>query len=134
MYGRYGFDALGRFLFVLSVVFWALSIVFRFTPLKKVYYVFWGLNLLIYAFALFRIFSRNTLARSAENERYLRVREKIVPRFQRFKTDKLDKNYVFRPCPHCGSRLRLRRIRGKHTARCPKCGERFTVRILIGPK
>ena len=132
MYGRYGFDALGRFLFVLSIVFWGLSFVFRFTPLRSAYYVFWGLNLLIYAFALFRIFSKNTRARSAENERYLRFREKIVPPFQRFKADKLDKNYVFKPCPHCGSRLRLKRIKGKHTVRCPKCGVSFTVRIFFG--
>ena len=134
MYGRYGFDAFGRFLFVLSVVFWAASFVLRFTPLRRVYYVFWALNLIIYAYALFRIFSKNVLARSAENERYLRLREKIVPRFSRFKTEKLNRDYVFKRCRNCGSRLRLRRLRGRHTARCPKCGEQMTVYILFGAK
>ena len=134
MYGRYGFDQLGRFLFILSVVFWALSIVFRFTPLRSVYYVFWLLNLGIYAYALFRILSKNILKRTEENERYLRIREKVTPRLRRFKADKMDRNYVFKRCPKCSARLRMKRVRGRHNTRCPKCGERFSVRILFGPK
>jgi predicted RNA-binding Zn-ribbon protein involved in translation (DUF1610 family) len=134
MYGRYGFDALGRFLFILSLVFWALSFIFRFTPLKYAYYVFWGLNLIIYGYALFRIFSKNILARTAENERYLRLRGKFMPGLQRLKAEKLDKDHVFKRCPHCGTRLRLRRVRGKHNTRCPKCGTAFTLRIFFGPK
>ncbi len=134
MYGRYGFDALGRFLFILSLVFWALSFIFRFTPLKYAYYVFWGLNLIIYGYELFRIFSKNILARTAENERYLRLRGKFMPGLQRLKAEKLDKDHVFKRCPHCGTRLRLRRVRGKHNTRCPKCGTAFTLRIFFGPK
>ncbi len=134
MYGRYGFDQLGRFLFILSLVFWALSIVFRFTPLRSVYYVFWLLNLAIYVFALFRILSKNILKRTEENERYLRIREKVVPRYMRFKADKMDKNYVFKRCPNCSARLRLKRVRGRHNTRCPKCGTKFSVFILFGPK
>ena len=132
MYGRYGFDAFGRFLFLLSLVFWGLSLIFRFTPLKSAYYVFWALNLIIYIYAFFRIFSKNIVSRAAENERYLRVRERVMPKLDRLKQEKLDRNYVFKRCPHCNSRLRLRRIKGKHTTRCPKCGTQFTVRIFFG--
>ena len=134
MYGRYGFDQLGRFLFILSLVFWAVSFVLRFTPLKKAYFVFWILNLVIYAFALFRIFSKNVLKREAENNAYLRLREKVMPRINAFKADNLDKNYVFRRCPKCSSRLRLKRVRGRHTVKCPRCGTKFKIFILFGQK
>ena len=134
MYGRYGFDQLGRFLFILSLVFWAISALLRFTPFYKAYFVFWLLNTLIYVFAIFRILSRNTYQRTVENERYLRLRERVVPRAQKFKRDKMDPDYFYKACPHCGSRLRLRRIRGKHNTRCPKCGTKFTVRVWFGKK
>lgn len=134
MYGRYGFDQLGKFLFILSLVFWALSVVFRFTPLRKAYFIFWLLNTLIYVYAIFRILSKNTYQRTVENERYLRVRERFVPGWRKFKTEKLDKNYVFKLCPHCGSRLRLKRVRGSHTTKCPRCGTQFKVYIVFGNK
>ena len=35
-------------------------------------------------------------------------------------------------CPFCGTKLRLRRVKGKHTSRCPKCGQKFTVRVWRG--
>ena len=132
MYGRYGFDQLGRFLFILSIVFWALSLFFRFTPLRRVYFVFWALNTLIYIYAIFRILSKNTYQRTVENERYLRVRGKVFPKWIKFKTERLDKDYIFKKCPYCGARLRLKRKRGKHTTRCPKCGTEFSVRIIFG--
>ena len=134
LYGRYGFDRFGGFLFILSMVFWAISLLLRFTPFRKVYFVFWLLNTLIYVYAIFRILSRNTYRRQRENERYLRIREKVVPRAQKFKREKMDADYFFKVCPHCGTRLRLRRVRGKHNTRCPKCGTRFTVRVWFGKK
>ncbi len=134
MYGRYGFDQLGRFLFCLSLVFWGLSFVFRILFLRRLYFVFWLLNLLIYAFAIFRILSKNTYARTVENERYLRLRAKVLPKWQKFKAEKTDSGYVFRKCPHCGSRLRLKRVRGRHTTKCPRCGTKFKVFVLFGKK
>ena len=59
MAGRYGFDQLGRFLFGLSIVFWLISAILRWTPFSKAYFVFWLLNTLIYFYAIFRILSRN---------------------------------------------------------------------------
>ena len=52
----------------------------------------------------------------------------------KFKAENMDKSYVFRKCPHCGSRLRLKRVRGSHTARCPRCGTKFKVFILFGDR
>ena len=132
MYGRYGMDQFGRFLFILSLVFWAISAILRWTPLYKAYLVFWLLNTAIYVFAFYRILSRNTWQRQVENERYLRFREKMLP-FVRSGKEKLgSRDYIFRKCRFCGAKLRLKRVRGAHTTRCPKCGKTFRVRVLFG--
>ncbi|MBQ7689073.1 MAG: hypothetical protein IJT27_07655 [Clostridia bacterium] len=135
MYGRYGMDQLGRFLFILSIVFWAISLILRWTPFRKAYFVFWLLNTIIYIFAFYRILSRDTYRRTVENERYLHFREKMLP-FARDGKAEFQKitnpDYVFRKCRFCGAKLRLRRKRGKHTTRCPKCGKTMTVRVLFG--
>ena len=132
MAGRYGFDQLGRFLFGLSMVFWLLCIPLRFLPFPHVYFVFWALNLGLYVFAFFRIFSRNTYRRTVENERYLHFRQRIAPFLLRQKEKYGDPEFFFKNCPFCGTKLRLRRVRGKHTSRCPKCGQKFTVRVWRG--
>ena len=59
MQGRYGFDRLSRFIFLLSFVFWGLCLIARFTPWHWLYIVFSLLNTLLYIGALFRIFSRD---------------------------------------------------------------------------
>ena len=134
MYGRYGFDQFGRFLFILSMVFWALCFVLRFIPLRRVYVLYSVcsfLNTAIYVYAFFRILSRNTYKRSVENERYLRFRNKVIPLLDKKTANIRDKNYVYRKCPKCGAKLRLKRIKGKHTTKCPKCGAKFNVRVFI---
>lgn len=130
MYGRYGYDQLGRFLFILSIVFWALSLIFRFTPFRRIYFVFWLLNTLIYIFAFYRIFSKNTYQRTLENEKYLQLRQRLYPKWESFSKRKLDKTYIYKNCPNCNTKLRLKRVRGKHTTKCPKCGTKFNVRVL----
>lgn len=136
MAGRYGFDQLGRFLFGLSIVFWLVSAVLRWTPFHKAYFVFWLLNTAIYIYALFRIFSRNTYSRTVENERYLRLRGRVLPflmqKKEQYGNKYGDPDYFFKNCPFCGTKLRLRRVKGKHTSRCPKCGQKFTVRVWRG--
>ena len=129
MTGRYGFDALARFLFILSLVFWAIGAVLRATPLTHAYYVFWAINVAIYAFAVFRILSKDTWKRTLENERYLRLRGRFLPFFRGVKTRAADREHVFRRCRYCRAKLRLKRLRGRHTTRCPQCGRTFRVFI-----
>lgn len=130
MVGRYGFDQLTRFLFILSIVFWVLSGVFRFLPLPRVHFIFWLLNTALYVFAFYRMFSKNIDRRTLENERYLQLKSRIYPKWSDFSKKHLDKDYLYKACPHCGTRLRLRRIRGKHKTKCPKCGTKFTIRVF----
>ena len=71
MYGRYGFDQLGRFLFALAFVFWVLCFFVRFLPWQFLYAMFSGINTALYIVAFFRILSKNTYKRTLENEKYL---------------------------------------------------------------
>ncbi len=131
MYGRYGFDQLGRFLFTAGLVCALLCMFLRFLPVPGIYYVCSALNTLFYVYALFRILSKNTLARSAENDRYLRIRSKVLPVIDAKTKNLRDKNYIYKKCPKCSAKLRLRRIKGKHVTKCPKCGQKFNVRVFI---
>lgn len=131
MAGRYGFDQLGKFLFALSFVFWAACAIVRFLPFYRVYLVFSSLNTIIYVYAIFRILSKNCYQRTVENERYLRLRNKIAPFIKDRSSERRDKNYVFKKCPRCKSKLRLKRIKGTHTAQCPRCGKKFRVRVFV---
>ena len=135
MYGRYGFDQFGRFLFGLGIFFWAVCFLLRFALAFKTMYIIYRvcsvLNTAVYVYAVFRILSRNTYKRSLENEKYLRIRNKVVPVLEK-KTENLrNKEYIFKKCPKCGAKLRLKRIKGKHTTRCPQCGAKFNVRVFI---
>lgn len=134
MQGRYGFDRLSRFIFLLSFVFWGLCLIARFTPWHWLYIVFSLLNTLLYIGALFRIFSRDIASRTLENERYLQFCSRTLPKFDRMKASLADREHAYRHCPACGSLLRLKKIRGKHTTHCPKCGKKFKVSIIFGKK
>lgn len=129
MYGRYGFDQLGRFLFGLAFVFWILCFFVRFLPWQFLYAMFSGINTALYIVAFFRILSRNTYKRTLENEKYLQLRSKVLP-FVTKKTQKFkDRDHIFKNCPKCKAKLRLARIKGKHITKCPKCGTKFNVRV-----
>ena len=79
MYGRYGFDQLGKFLMGAGFVMAILSIPLRFLPTHIPYVICSSLNSVFYIVAFFRILSRNIMRRTAENEQYLRIRNKVLP-------------------------------------------------------
>ena len=111
--GRYGYDELGRMLFLLAVVlmlvgwlggrfltpYLSLATVLAYVPLA------WG---------IFRIYSRNYEKRSAENAAYLRFLGRLKDRDHRY----------FR-CPGCRQLVRVPRKKGKINITCPKCGRQF---------
>ena len=120
MYGRNGPDTLYYFFFALallaSVCQWFTHSIIP-TILSSVFIVL----------ALFRCFSRNIYRRRRENEAFRRFLCRIRMLFQRKK--RVPKTHVFRDCPFCKSRLRLRREKGKHNVRCPRCNTLFETRI-----
>lgn len=131
MYGRYGVDHLSRFLMTAGLVMAVLCLFLRFLPTSVPYYICSLLNTLFYVVAFWRILSRNIPKRTLENQRYLRIRDKLIPSYEERAKSMKDRNYIYKKCPKCSAKLRLQRIKGKHVTKCPKCGTKFNVRIFI---
>lgn len=119
MAGRYGVDQLSIQLLVLYFIIEAFAMLFH---LKWLNYV--ALALLGYNF--YRIFSKKTYRRSAENTRYLQM---IYPYQQWFAKKKSRfqnrKTYKYFKCPNCKQELRVPKGRGELTITCPKCRTQF---------
>ena len=123
MNGRYGPDQLYRGLLVL---FFALMVINLFVPGGVFYY----LSIAVFAFSMFRVFSRNFAKRSEENRRYVAwldgTKKKLLQIRNRFR----DRNtHVYRPCPNCKTTLRLKKQVGTMHVRCPKCKTEFDINI-----
>ena len=118
MMGRYGNDQLNRFLMILAVIFFVLS-------LFKIPFVYLlGIICLFYAY--FRMFSRNTYKRSLENNWYLKKSYKIRQFLATFKRDmQMRKTHHIYRCPSCKQKIRIPRGKGKIEIRCPKCYHTF---------
>ena len=69
-YGRYGGDQLNWALLILYLLLWLLGVVTRIV-------VFPILSWLLFFLVLFRMLSRNTAKRWAENQKFLRVWNKV---------------------------------------------------------
>ena len=128
MYGRYGNDALNRFLFILYFVIWAVSLFFR----RAVAGVFFAIVLwVILGFLLFRTLSRNIPARQAENWRYLSLQNTLKRWFTHQVTRVKDvRRYRYRRCPACKCMLRLPIKRGRRTVTCRRCHKQFKAFFL----
>ena len=112
MYGRYGTDALNRFLSVVALVLMVVSVIVGWTPIYL-------LAVAIVAFSLFRSFSRNTWKRQRENQVYLQAFSRIKTRHRQRKT------HCFFTCKSCRTTLRVPKGRGRMIITCPKCKNKF---------
>ena len=122
MYGRYGQDNLNRFLTVLALILFVVSIFTRWSVLNS-------LAMVILVFCLFRMFSRNTEKRGRENLAYLNVAGKVTGFFKRIKTRLSQmKTHRFYKCPSCKQQLRVPKGKGRINIRCPKCQMSFEKR------
>ena len=70
MQGRYGTDKLNNALWVLLLILWFVNI---FVWNRVARYIIDGIMLLIIVLICFRMFSRNIVARSAENRKFLPI-------------------------------------------------------------
>ena len=122
MIGRYGPDHLGIAAVIVSLVFYLLHGILRFTPLIYISYILLGLS-------LFRMLSRNTLRRRAENDRFIRYWWPVRTRLGRLRERlKSARTHKFFKCPSCRNTLRVPKGKGRLQITCPKCGERFMKR------
>lgn len=119
MEGRHGVDHYSRFLSIAACVLLVVSLLL---DLQLLWYV--SLFLLLYSY--FRIFSRNTAKRQAENRKYLTfsygITSKINAKKQRWRQRK---DFRFFPCPGCKAVMRVPKGKGKIQITCPKCGMQF---------
>lgn len=117
MSGRYGSDAFGNFLCVVSLICLVLGLF-----VGIFYYI--GLALLIYTY--FRMLSRNVSKRYAENQMFLQKSAGVRAMFARFKQRfALRKTYRYFSCPRCKQQIRVPKGRGRISITCPKCGTQF---------
>ncbi len=139
MQGRYGFDQFGRALSVVVVVIWIISIIIGvFSNLFGMWAalistVLNWIGLIVLAFMLFRIFSRNFEKRRAENEWYLRWSSKdkqsksIFNKGDANTSASTENAYKYLSCSFCGQQMRVPAGKGKIAVKCPSCGEKTIV-------
>lgn len=130
MRGRYGTDTLYWWSLGAIIVLWVLRLIFSVLRINIVASLLDLLSTVILVVAVFRVFSRNTYKRSAENRAFCRFLGKHKDKLNLIRDMFRDrKTHVYKKCPKCKAMLRLPKKPGEHTVRCPKCGERFDVKI-----
>lgn len=126
MDGRYGFDKLYYFLFVISIILLLLGTVIM-VPVIKMFTLI--LAFIFVSIALVRVFSRNKFKRSRENLLLLRLGSKITGFFkQRVRMFRERKTHKYFKCPKCRANLRVPKGKGSIKISCPKCDESFIKR------
>lgn len=122
MQGRYGADALGKAINIVSLI---LLVIALFTRFGIVYIL--AIALLVYEY--FRMFSRNIQKRYQENQKFLTFKYKMAIKFGKvksiFKPRADAKTHKVFKCPSCRQKVRVPRGRGKIEITCPKCKEKF---------
>lgn len=120
MYGRYGNDSFGNFLFGLYLALFVFSLFFP--KLTLLCYV-----VMFYCF--YRMFSKQYYKRRAENDLYLQKTAKIRKFINRQKNKwKYRKTHKYLKCPTCHQYLRVPKGKGEITVTCPNCHQQFDQR------
>ena len=119
MQGRNGMDELGKALNIGVIVLLVLSIFTKWS-------VFYILALVLMVYMYFRVFSKNTPKRYAENQKYRNLRYDAAIRWNNKKKEwQQRKIYRFFRCPMCHQKVRVPKGRGKICITCPKCRQEF---------
>lgn len=127
MIGRYGADQLWRALLIFYLIAIVITnIVYRYS--RVAYYALSVMCFAIIAFAIFRVFSKNTEARRKENNDWLRLTGGVRQKFlQQININKQKKTHKFVKCRSCKKTLRLPKNKGKLNVTCPHCHNQFIV-------
>ena len=122
MAGRNGNDQLNNALLAAAVVLLLLASIFS----RQLGAVLYPLVLVLMGFVYFRMFTRNTYRRRAENERFLRwwMKQQAALRVRKERWVQR-RDYKFFTCPSCKTVLRVPRGKGKIKLVCRKCGTSF---------
>jgi len=117
--GRNGVDQLAIVAIIVAIALYFLESLLNL-------YVLSFIPVLLLAYALFRIISRNVAKRREENARFIHFWGKLRSFFAtRIERRAQSKDYKFFTCPSCKATLRVPRGKGKIKVTCSKCGQRF---------
>lgn len=124
MVGRYGVDPLTNFLLIVSMVI--LLVATLLVRNSAVHSVLFTLAVALLVIGYYRIFSRKTSKRYEENQKYLRLRNRLTGRLRALH-DRLrqSRTHRFFKCPECGVTVRVPKGKGKIKITCPKCRATF---------
>lgn len=118
----YGTDELYRFLLAICLIMIIINI-FVDNIIFKV------IELIIFTFAMYRVFSKNYSRRRKENQMYIKIKNKLKKKYDLQKQKIRDRRtHMYKKCPQCKQMIRLPLQKGKHMVKCPTCGNRFEVR------
>jgi hypothetical protein len=135
MYGRYGFDQLHKFLLWLYLILLIILIIIGRFINYKLYSALLILPFAILIYAIFRVFSKNITKRQIENNKYLKIENKIKAHFKFLSNKwKFRKTHILKKCPNCKNVLRLKKKKGKHTVVCPHCKTKFEIKVRFDAK
>lgn len=116
---RYGGDQLSTILLGLSVL---LTIIGSITKV----FLLTVLSFIPLAFAIFRMFSKNTSKRRMENYKFSIFMAPVYSKYRKFlRKFKERKTHKYIKCTNCKTELRLPKNKGRITITCPKCRESF---------
>lgn len=118
-YGRRGTDQLSLALILTSFILSLLSAIFAIPFASYITFAMW-------AWALFRMLSKNIQKRERENQwflsKYTPIATAVRQAKARFKNRKI---YLYYRCPQCKAWLKLPRHCGVKNVTCGKCGAKF---------
>ena len=122
MYGRNGVDQLSLAIVVGSLV---LDLVSMFVAPHHLWLgnALYLVSIAAWAFALFRIFSRNLTKRRSENQRWVNWMWRMKSSRQNAKARHADKAHKYFTCKNCKTICRVPVGKGKIIITCPKCGQ-----------
>lgn len=123
MEGRHGFDTLSGDL----IIVWCITGFINGFVRSRIF----SLAVLVFPIiAVLRMLSTNSVKRSAENRKYIKLRSSCAEFFKiTYKRIKERKTHKYYKCSNCSSYLRVKRKKGEHTVVCPKCGKELHVKI-----
>ena len=117
MRGRYGNDSLNKFLTMAALALLLASMLWQ---------SLYSLALVLIVYSVFRMLSRNTVKRQAEDQAFENAKQKIVLFFRSRKNLLLgSKTHRYFQCPGCKQQVRVPRGKGSISIHCPKCQTDF---------
>ncbi len=86
-------------------------------------------SIVLYAWALFRVFSKKSYKREEENKKFTLAWESAKTKTrQYFLRLRLSRQYKYFKCPQCKTLLRFNRGEGEKDICCPKCQHHFRIK------